>query len=292
MPTTENAGPPAPPAPAPGRARQRVGDDRRARAEGPLRRLHARRPDRDPQPAARGFGHRLAPAVLQQPRGGRSLPARQRARSRRRERHAPAERAARGRGRVPRAPPRLSDPRRGLARRPTEGPVADRVAEGAAADARVRGAEGHARHASPGGPRAADEAAGLGRPDLPPDRGEGAAHGRGDQGGRLPGRRVRVEPKARRQPDHQAAGQEGIDRRRRLRQAALPHDHQHRGAADLRHARADAAADPVQLRHSRASRRTTSSRFARRWIGRRRSSASSPRSPTWRRSRRTRGRHR
>ena len=65
---------------------------------------------------------------------------------------------------------------------------------------------------------------------------------------RLPDRRVRVEPQARRQPDHQAARQEGIDRGRRLRQAALPHDHEHRGAAGVRDARADPAPGPVQLR--------------------------------------------
>ena len=48
---------------------------------------------------------------------------------------------------------------------------------------------------------------------------------RGDPRRRLPDRRVRLEPQGARQRRHQAAGQEGDHRRRRLRQAALPLDH-------------------------------------------------------------------
>ena len=103
---------------------------------------------------------------------------------------------------------------------------------------------------------------------------------------RLSHRRVRVEPQERGQSDHQAARQARDHRRRRLRQAALPHHHQHRGPAGLRDARADPAPDPVQLRHSGAvgERHHRHAQDAR---SRRPCGGSFPTSPTWPPSRRT-----
>ena len=186
-----------------------------------------------------GLGDRLASAVLHRPRRGRSLSAGQRARPQRCPRHASPGRAARGGGRVPGRHLGLQIPDEVASGVPPRDLLLIASQKGRRRTPRLRRPQGHARPASPGGARASDQAAGLRRSDLPPGRREGPAHGRGDQGGRLPGGGVRVEPQARRQPDHQAAGQEGIDRRRRLRQPAVPDDHQHRGAAGVRAARAD-----------------------------------------------------
>ena len=60
---------------------------------------------------------------------------------------------------------------------------------------------------------------------------------------------------------------------------------QHRGAAGVRDARADAAPGPVQLRHPGAVGERHP-QFRERWTARPRCSASCPRSPTWPRRRR------
>ena len=68
-----------------------------------------------------------------------------------------------------------------------------------AADLRLHRPQGHARHASPGRPRAALQAAGLRRRGVRLRRGQGGQGRRGDPRRRLPDRRVRLEPQGARQ---------------------------------------------------------------------------------------------
>ena len=150
-----------------------------------FRRVRHLGPGRHPQPAAQRLGHRLAPPVLHRSRRGRPVPARQRVRSR--QRRSTSARLEDLREQAVEYCERHLDfniPDEGRGGDPGPRPVAGRLAEGQAARLRLHRAQGHARPSPPGGPRTVEQAAGQRRPDLPPGRGEGAAHGRGDEGRR------------------------------------------------------------------------------------------------------------
>ena len=88
-------------------------------------------------------------------------------------RHGSPRGAARRRRRVPDAQLQLSHPRRGGARHAGARSVPARVVARQEADVRLHRAQGHARHASPGRPRAALQAPGLRRRGLRLRRGQG-----------------------------------------------------------------------------------------------------------------------